>query len=112
MGFRGALDWSPMMPREACLSNSCTPDRCIFSSLVVMLGSFMNAVRYIFVIDCDALYFIYAYIYSYDDVNACFCRSYTVVYLLQETTFSVHHCCDRSGSFTCVVEMCGFVITN
>ena len=31
--FQGALNCSPMMPRDAILSDSCTPDRCSFSSL-------------------------------------------------------------------------------
>ena len=27
----------------------------------------------------------------------------------KKTTFSVHHCCDRRWSCTCLVQMCGFV---
>ena len=30
--FRGVLNWIPMMPRDASLSDSCTSDRCCFSS--------------------------------------------------------------------------------
>ena len=29
-GFRGALNWSPMMPRDGSLSDSCPSDRCFF----------------------------------------------------------------------------------
>ena len=32
-GFKGALNWDPMMPRDECLSDSCRPDRCCFSCL-------------------------------------------------------------------------------
>ena len=32
-GFMGVLHWSPMMPRDVSVSESCTSDRCCFSSL-------------------------------------------------------------------------------
>ena len=36
MRFQVGLNWIPMMPREASLSDSCTPDRySFFSSLAV-----------------------------------------------------------------------------
>ena len=33
-GSREALDWAPIVLRNASLSGSCTPDRCSFSSLL------------------------------------------------------------------------------
>ena len=33
MGFQGIFNWSPMMPRDASLSDSYTPDRCCYSYL-------------------------------------------------------------------------------
>ena len=33
--LRGPLSWAPNMPRDTSLSDSCTPDRCTFSILVL-----------------------------------------------------------------------------
>ena len=32
-GFKGAFNWAPVIPRDVSLSESCTSDRCCFSSL-------------------------------------------------------------------------------
>ena len=40
-GFRCALNWAPVMPRDASLSDSYTSDRCCFSRLVLIFFRIM-----------------------------------------------------------------------
>ena len=66
-GFKEVLNRSPMIPRDASVSDSHTPDRCFFSRLVLVvifvLGSSLFSTIYL----CVVIYIyicIYLYIYN------------------------------------------------